>query len=379
MPTALRGSVLATHEQPTIKQQLRQESMTSNEATSIQTESWQTGDTAMGLESQLVVEQSQAPAKTFDVSVAIRAYNSAETLPAILDNLKSQVDTDAIQWEIVVVDNNSTDATAQIVQRYQADWNRPYPLKYFLETHQGASFARKRAIAESQGTLIAFLDDDNIPDTKWISAIHTFEQQYPQAGVFGSQIHGDFEVPPPKDFRKIQGFLAIKEYGTLPRKFNADLLDLPAGAGMVVRKHVWLETVPNKLQLKGPVANSLTSKGEDFESMIHIRGAGWEIWYNPEMCIHHKVPAWRLEEEYLQELVRCSGLNICTLRFSRAAIWQKPLIATRIILGSTHKALKHFWEYKGNFDNNIVARCQMTFYLSCLMSPFTHIVRQLKK
>ncbi len=323
--------------------------------------------------------REELEASTTAISVVIRAYNSEENLPTILDALKSQAATEGFQWEVVVVDNNSTDTTPQIVRSYQEQWNYPYPLRYVLEPQQGAVFARQRAIAESKGVLVGFLDDDNIPGPHWVSAIHTFDQQHPQAGVFGSQIHGDFEIPPPKDFQKIQGFLAIKEYGQEPRKFNASLLDLPAGAGMVVRKQVWLEAVPQTLQLQGPVGNSLKSKGEDFESMIHISRAGWEIWYNPKMRLHHRIPAWRLEEDYLMELVNCSGLNICTLRLSSAKMWQKPLIVGRIFLGSSKKVLKHYVQHRGQFDSDIVARCQMSFFLGCLMSPFVHITRSFQK
>ena len=318
-------------------------------------------------------------AETLSISVAIRAYNSAETLPTILDKLKAQEDTDEIQWEVIVVDNNSTDATAQIVQQYQANWNRSYPLKYFLETRQGAAFARKRAISESNGELIGFLDDDNFPSERWVTEIDSFSQQYPKAGVFGSQIHGEFEVPPPKDFQKIQGFLAIKEYGNQPRRFNAEVLDLPAGAGMVVRKKVWTDNIPKQLQLQGPVGESLAEKGEDFESMIHISRTGWEIWYNPKMCIYHKIPAWRLEKDYLLNLVKCSGLNVCTLRCVRATAWRKPVIVSRIIAGSLHKSLKHFVAHKGQFSDSLVANCQMTFFLSSLVSPIYYLRRLLSQ
>lgn len=308
-----------------------------------------------------------------DISVAIRAYNSEETLALILEKLKSQINTENMSWEIIIVDNNSTDATQQIAQDYQSNWDRPYPLKYFLEAKQGAAFARRRAISEAAGEIVSFLDDDNFPGDHWVSEIYAFSQSHPQAGVFGSRIRGDFEVAPPKDFKKIQGFLAIKEYGETPRLFNADLLDLPAGAGMAVRKAVWLENIPEQLQLKGPVGQSLASKGEDFESMVHISRSGWEIWYNPEMCIDHRIPACRLEKDYLLRLVRASGLNVCTLRLVKAKGWQKPLIVARLVLGSSRRAIKQFFKYRGRFEDDIVASCEMAFFVSSLMSPLNHL------
>ena len=100
-----------------------------------------------------------------DLTVAIRTYNGEKRLPAVLDKLRSQVDTESFSWEIAIVDNNSTDNTAKIIQQYQSNWLPSSPINYYLETKQGASFARQRVIQESRGTLIGFLDDDNVPTT----------------------------------------------------------------------------------------------------------------------------------------------------------------------------------------------------------------------
>ena len=318
-------------------------------------------------------QTKKLPSDHIDISVSIRVYNSQETLPLLLDQLAAQTNIENINWEIVVVDNNSTDNTARIVKDYQANWDCPFALKYFLEPKQGAIFARQRAILESTGEIIGFLDDDNLPGEDWISEIYAFAQAYPKAGVFGSRIQGEFEVEPPKDFRKIQGFLAIKEYGDRPRQFNPDQLDLPAGAGMAVRKQIWQEAVPKELTLKGPIGSSLSSKGEDFESMLHISRKGWEIWYNPKMRIYHHIPAWRLEKDYLLNLVHCSGLNVCTLRLVKVKAWQKPLVAAKIMLGSLRKMVKHVIAHRGQYQDDVVASCELEFFRSSLLSPFNHL------
>lgn len=139
-------------------------------------------------------------------SVAIRTYNRAKYLPELLEKLRSQINTDNISWEIVIVDNNSTDNTANIIQQYQRDWKKNFPINYYFESKQGASFARQRAIKEAKAPLIGFLDDDNIPAPDWVASAYTFGQAYPQAGAYGSRIHGDFEVQPPENFERIAGF-----------------------------------------------------------------------------------------------------------------------------------------------------------------------------
>lgn len=305
-----------------------------------------------------------------DFTVAIRTYNGEKLLPAVLERLRSQMGTEQISWEIVVVDNNSTDNTAKILQEYQSNWSQAYPLIYYFEPQQGAVFARLRAIKEARGTFIGFLDDDNFPTPNWVAAAYSFGKSHPKAGAFGGQIKGEFEVYPPENFERIQSFLALKERGSKPNLYDPENLSLPPGAGLVVQKQVWLDNVPAQLVLQGPVGSSLAAKGEDFEALLYIGRAGWEIWYNPEMCIYHQIPKWRLEKDYLITLIRGVGLSICQLRMINASNWQKPIIITRILLGNLRRAILQLIKYRGKLKTDLVAACEMEFFLSSLASPF---------
>ncbi len=122
-------------------------------------------------------------------TVAIPTYNGEKRLPEVLDRLRSQVQADTFAWEIVVIDNNSTDNTAKLVQAYQADWQEKFTLKYYFEPQQGAAFARRRAFEVAESTLIGFLDDDNLPAPDWVASAYNFAQKYPLAGAYASQIH----------------------------------------------------------------------------------------------------------------------------------------------------------------------------------------------
>ena len=62
-------------------------------------------------------------------TVAIPTYNGASKLPEVLQRLQNQLHTENITWEIIVVDNNSTDRTADVVKNYQKNWQHPFPLK----------------------------------------------------------------------------------------------------------------------------------------------------------------------------------------------------------------------------------------------------------
>ena len=130
---------------------------------------------------------------SIDFTVAIPTYNGASRLPKLLEKLRSQINLEHLCWEIIVVDNNSTDDTAKVVQDYQSSWLESVPLKYFLEPEQGAAFARLRAVREASGELIGFLDDDNLPAPDWLSQAYLFAKEHPRGGAYSGQIHGDLK------------------------------------------------------------------------------------------------------------------------------------------------------------------------------------------
>ena len=331
-------------------------------------------------EAMLVHSKSsfRSEVRLVDFTVAIRTYNSSSSLPAILDQLRFQAGVEAINWEIIVIDNNSTDNTVEILKDYQADWPKTFPLRYHLEPRQGASFARHRAFKEASGDLIGFLDDDNLPTPNWVAAAYSFGKMHPRAGAYGSQVHGDFEVEPPENFQRIQSFLAIKDRGAEPNLYDPAILSLPPGAGLVVRRQVWFDHVPEKLVLQGPVKASLANKGEDFEALMHIGNAGWEIWYNPKMKIYHQIPGWRLEKKYLLTLIRCAGLNTCYLRTLNAKSWQIPIVSLKLMTGSLRRLIIHLFKYGPKIRTDTVAICEMTFFLSCFVSPLYLFMKKIR-
>ena len=307
--------------------------------------------------------------KFLDFTVAIPTYNGESRLPELLERLRNQICTSLLTWEIIVIDNNSTDNTAAFVQAYQENWQCPYPLKYCLETKQGAAYARKRAVEEASGSLIGFLDDDNYPALNWVAAAYDFAQKHILAGAFGSQIHGNFEVEPPENFHKIACFLAITERGDEPHIYQSQMKMLPPGAGLVVRKQAWCENVPQQpvLNHKGREAGLAS---EDLEVVLHIQLGGWEIWYNPEMHIYHQIPAWRLEREYLIILFRCVGLSRYHLRMLRTKPWLRPLASLAYLVNDLHRIILHILKYRSAIKTDLIAACEKELLVSSLISPF---------
>jgi glycosyltransferase involved in cell wall biosynthesis len=308
--------------------------------------------------------------ESLDFTVAIPTYNGASRLPELLERLRTQIQTENLSWEIIVVDNNSTDNTAQVVQSYQSNWPSYCPLKYSFEPKQGAAYARKKAVTEASGRLIGFLDDDNYPLSNWVAAAYAFGQQYPQAGAYASQIHPDWEVEPSEDFqRRIAPFLAITERGNVPLLYEAKKKLLPPSAGLVVRRQAWLESIPQKVILTGRTSSSMLTS-EDLEMLCYIQKAGWEVWYNPTMEIYHKIPSSRLQKDYLLPFFRGIGFSRYITRMVNVKNYHKPLVFLAYMLNDLRKIIMHSIKYGRNLKNDLVASCEMQLFLSSFISPF---------
>jgi glycosyltransferase involved in cell wall biosynthesis len=315
---------------------------------------------------------------SLDFTVSIPTYNGAKRLPKVLDLLLNQTGVENLNWEIIIIDNNSKDDTNKISEYYQKLSNKNFSVRYFLEKEQGIAFARMRAINEARGEFIAFIDDDNLPANDWVLQSYLFGKEHPQAGAWSGQIHGNFEVNPPKDFARIQAFLAIREHGLKPYLFDADNLRLPPGAALVVRKQAWCESVPEQLVFKGRLTKLMVA-GDDTEALLYLHKEGWEIWYNPAMHIDHQIPHWRLEKDYLLVLARGCGLCIFQLRLINAKNWQKPILFVKTILGNLHRLLHHLIKYRGQLESNLIAVFEINFYLASMISPFYSLRWKLDK
>ena len=304
-----------------------------------------------------------------DFTVAIPTYNGTERLPLFLEKLRSQINTEGIYWEVIVVDNNSKDSTKKVVQEYQESWLPKTPLIYSFEDKQGAGFARNKAVKIANSPLIGFLDDDNIPAQNWVAAAYEFAQKYPKAGAYASQIHGDFTGELPPNFNRIKPFFAITQRGKKPLLYKPKSKVIPPSAGLVVRRKAWLESVPKHCILSGRKPGSMLT-GEDTETISYIQQAGWEIWYNPAMEVIHKIPKYRLEKDYLISFFRGIGLSRYVTRMLGVKPWLKSLVLLCYTVNDIRKILHHLLKYNLKLRTDVVAACELELYINSLVSPF---------
>jgi hypothetical protein len=202
-----------------------------------------------------------------------------------------------------------------------------------------------------------------------MAAAYAFALAHPEAGAYGSQIQGVFEVTPPENFHRLAPFLAITERGSKPLLYEPQKKVLPPSAGLVVRKQAWLDSVPSQLVLTGRTPSSMVTS-EDLEMLSHIQASGWEIWYNPAMQIDHKIPHWRLEREYLIPFFRGIGLSRYVTRMLSVKSWQRPVATLAYMTNDLRKIVFHLLKHGVRVRSDLIAACEMQLFVSSLVSPF---------
>ena len=307
-----------------------------------------------------------------DVSVGICTYNGAGRIPDVLDHLRVQQGTQDIQWEVIVVDNNSSDNTKEVVQQYQEHWVEGVPLRYCFEPRQGKSFAMECAVETARGTWIAFLDDDNLPAPEWVAEAYGFAREHPGAGAFGGQIHGLFDHEPTATFGLVQSLFAINERTKeVCYTLNNSITFGAPGAGLWIRKEAWIQSIPNGgLSQRGTISNKRGEVGEDFEIQWHLYNNDWDVWHNPRMHMHHKIPSSRLDEEYLHGFFKAIGRSRHHIRMLRYPPWQRPFATMAYLVSDIGKLVKLLWEYRSKTWSDPFVLGRATMRLHMLKEPF---------
>lgn len=312
-----------------------------------------------------------------DFTVVIPTYNGAKRIGAVLDRLRYQISTSAIAWEIIVVDNNSADTTADVIRHYQQHWPISIPLRYEFEPQQGAGYARQRGIKAANSPLVGYLDDDNLPWPNWVRAAYHFGQQHPEVGVYGSRIRGKFTTDPPANFERIAAFLALTNRGSRSIPYDPAAKILPPGAGLVVRRQAWLDNVPEERVLAEKFGSR--EAGEDLEAVLRIQQAGWSVWYNAKMWMHHEIPDGRLTYDYLTTLCWGMGLSRYHTRMLSFARWKRPLMVLPYAANDFKKIVVHLCRYRQLVITDTVSASEMSLYIASLISPLHSWYRLLKK
>lgn len=238
------------------------------------------------------------------LSVLICTYNRASLLEETLAALNAADAPAACNVEIVVIDNNSTDDTPNVVRR-AAD-TLSWPLRYACEKRQGKSFALNTGLELARGDILALTDDDVVPAADWLVRIVDRFRDSDIVFAFGKVLPRWEVLPPPElltsDARGIWGPLALVDYGDTLDRYDAASFHrkrLPIGANLAVRRDVVARIGGWRTDL-GKVDNTLIA-GEDHELCVRLYREGlYAGLYDPAIQVRHFVPESRLRRAYFR-------------------------------------------------------------------------------
>jgi glycosyltransferase involved in cell wall biosynthesis len=244
-------------------------------------------------------------------------------------HLAAQRITGEMRGEVILVDNGSTDDTAQ---RAMACWPPacPIPLHIVYEPRLGLSYARERGLSEARYELVSFVDDDNWVSPQWVETAAKVMSEHPRAGACGGFAREVCEVDPPWWFEAFKTRFAVGPDRTQP----ADVTELPSGlwgAGLTIRKSAWLEVRRRGFDflLPGRQGAELT-EGEDTELCYALRLAGWRLQFDPRLKMHHFLPKERVQWSHLRARHRAGGISSVGLdpyrfawRYARQPAWMR--------------------------------------------------------
>jgi len=243
---------------------------------------------------------SQPPAtpqlsSAINVTVILCTHNRCESLAQALESLAASTLPNSIAWEVLVVDNNSTDKTREVTERY-CD-SHPNHFRYLYEPRLGKSNALNSGIASANGNILAFTDDDVVVEPTWLLNLTAPLQADAWVGCGGRTLPERGFSPPrwiPRRGLYALAPLAVFDRGTTPR----ELRESPFGNNMAYKKSLFEKYGGFRLDLGPRAGSSEAQKSEDSEFGNRILAAGERLLYEPSAVLYHAVPQSRVQQAY---------------------------------------------------------------------------------
>ncbi len=227
------------------------------------------------------------------ISVLMATHNGADTIERSLTALAG-LDPPAEGWELIVINNASTDDTEARVLK----WRDRLPLRYLQEPRLGKSFALNTGLDSAKGGLIVMTDDDVLPDRNWLTELRRVANAFPHCAIFGGTIVPEFADGPPRNvpdwcYGVLYGLTPVHTEGEIAPMRGSDLYDV-SGANLAIRDAVrdaGCRFDNNFLVGSGGLM------GEDTEFVRQASTLGFKVAFAPKARIGHIVhrhqTSWR--------------------------------------------------------------------------------------
>ncbi|MFH1827614.1 MAG: glycosyltransferase family 2 protein [bacterium] len=234
--------------------------------------------------------------KTILLSVIVCTYNRAQLLKNCLRSLEKQT-ADKKKYEVIVVDNNSTDSTKEIMEDYTKNQTN---IRIVTEKNCGRSYARNRGWQEAKGKYVAYIDDDAVAKPDWIEQIMAFIKENPKINAFGGP-YSKFSLKP------IPTWLP-ENYFTLNLGNRVKMLNLKnewlSGSNMIFNRSIFHRYEGFNTNFGGKGYKIIY--GEETEFLTRLKKMGESVYYVPKICVKHLVAErklnlwWLLKNDYLR-------------------------------------------------------------------------------
>ena len=244
-------------------------------------------------------------------------YNRAEHLPKTLKALCEQTFLGK-NYEIVVIDNNSTDNTVEVCNEFINEYTFKQ-IRYFKEVSQGLSYALNRGIKEAKGEYIIYVDDDETIGKKHLELLNEYLIQFPDAELCASPVTPIYEERTPK-WMSIFTQRLIGGYFNLGKDVKIlDKTRYPGTGHTIIKRELYAKfgTYNTELGRKG----SSLMGAEDKDMAFRLIENNVTCYYFPDIPIYHHIPAYKLTNEFFSKLTYSIGKSerVRTLAISKKA------------------------------------------------------------
>ena len=243
--------------------------------------------------------------RPLDVSVVVPTYNRGPQLEALLTSLLDQ-DAGGLAYEIVVVDNNSTDDTRKIVEAV-AGGDPQGRLRYVFEPRQGVSYARNTGVAHTTAPIIVFLDDDGVPGPDWVRAMKRAFDEHPEVDCIGGRITPRWVHPRPSWLTGAHwGPIAVQDRPT------AAYLNMQQASACLLSANLGCRR--EAFNAVGGFSPEYP-RNQDREFELRLWRAGRQGLYLPDMNVTVDVPPQRLTRRYHRRWQATTGHYHALMRY----------------------------------------------------------------
>jgi len=294
-----------------------------------------------------------------DITIVLCTFNRAAWLPDVIASLTSQETAGAFSYELLIVDNASSDNTPKVAKQEMAATN--LPIRYVCEQTPGVSAARNCGIREAHGEWIAFCDDDQLADSNWLAELFALAKSR-ECRVVGGAVH--LVRADHMDEGKPLGAQANERLSIYLERLLA-----PGGRSVRVQRFHRRDALNSGNQMVhqsvfeevGVYNEDCREGGEDTDWFLRLLARHIDAWFTPTAAVRHLVPDYRLSVDYLRWVSLRQGWGTARHQVEGHGLWRAGLVGLARVgqAGLQHAPQLLLAKITGQADHMLYRRCRL--------------------